>query len=280
MKKLLFIAVLFAFPSVPGRALAVDAAAVDKCRHELFAGLEASSSGHVGELAQCLLAGKYDGSCPFDDLHTGFDDNELIHQIAGPASACQAALASGATIADFGPASCANEWGDCDTAVPSIATLDDLAQCFVCQVRGHDAALRSVLGIPRPAPTDKDERHCTHRIALLVAGTARRAFYDADTCSAGLTKPYSCPFSTAATSHFGRALASFTPRIAACGIDDGKSPGVLANICGGTATNAAELTTCLESLTRCLACRSLDSALGQSDDCAVTSGYADCDGMF
>lgn len=264
---------------LPASALAVDAAAVDACHKAITKGMSAASRGHIAIVGRCLAGNRY-MDCPVIDQHAIAHENELRHMVAGENSACQAALDSGATLADFGPTSCDNEWNDCDTAVPAIASLDDLAECLVCQERGRDFEIRDTLGLPRPAPTDNDESRCTKRLARLVAKTIRKVLIDTATCARGNVKPFSCPADPTAESRFGRALATFPKNVGFCGIDDGKAPGALMNLCGGVATDEASLATCLGGVAKCLACRTANSALGQSADCAAFSGFAGCDGMF
>jgi len=272
----LALAIALASPSL---AAAADPVAVEKCRRAVLSGLAADARGQVSILGRCLKTNRYD-TCPVSDYHSEFHETELVKRIAGASSACQAALDSGSVVSDFGPATCTDEWGDCDVEVPAIATLDDLAACLVCQQRGFNALVRDTFGMPRAAPVDRDENRCDKRIAKLVTTTVRLSIFDADKCSKGGIKPFACPVDVSTDTRFGRALATFGKKIASCGIDAGKAPGALVNLCNGAATNSAGLTTCFTELAKCLACRTTNSALEQSQDCIAFSGLADCDGMF
>lgn len=260
-------------------ALAVDPAAVDRCQQDILRSITAVMRGRTAHIGRCLKELNYD-ACVVTDLHTAVHENELRNHVAGASSSCQAAVASGAAVSDFGPATCTGEWGDCDTAVPAIATLDDLAECLICQQKGYDLEERSVLGLPRTAPTDPDERACTRRLARLVSNTIRKSTIDAAACAKGGTKPFTCPVDATTASRFGHALATFPRNVATCGIDQGRSPGALVNLCGGAETDTAGITSCFTGLAECIACRTGNSALDQSSDCAAFSGFADCDGVF
>lgn len=74
--------------------------------------------------------------------------------------------------------------------------------------------------------------------------------------------------------------ATFDRKIANCGIDEGRAPDALANLCGGTSTDSASLSACFRGLARCLACRTVNAMLEQGQDCLAFSGVSDCDGMF
>jgi hypothetical protein len=235
--------------------------------------------GRTAHIGRCLKELNYD-ACIVTDIHTAVHENELRNHVAGATSSCQAALTSGAAVSDFGPASCASEWGDCDTEVPAIATLDHLAECLICQQKGYDLEERSVLGLPRTAPTDADERACTRRLARLVSNTVRKSTIDTAACAKGGTKPFTCPVDATAASRFGQALASFPRNVATCGLDQGKASGALVNLCGGAEADAAGITTCFSGFAKCVACRTGNSALEQSWDCTAFSGFADCDEMF
>lgn len=266
-------------PAMPPAALAVDAQAVDRCHQAIVLGMAAVSRGRVALVSRCMKGLNYD-ACAENDLHATAHENELRNAVAGDNSACRDAIASGATLADFGPLTCEDSWEDCSTEVPAVSTLEDLAKCLVCQERGFDFEIRDELGLPRPAPDDRDERRCTKRIARLVGYTVRKSIYDTARCARGNAKPFSCPVDATDNSRFGASLAKFPARISRCGIDEGKAPDALANLCNAVATDAASLTTCFEGVARCLACRTANSALGQSEDCAAFSGFAGCDGAF
>jgi len=265
--------------TLPAAAQAQDASAVDACHKAITKGMSAASRGHIAVVGRCLAGGRY-ADCQETDQHAIAHENELRHMVAGEKSACQAALDSGATLNDFGPTSCGNAWNDCDTVVPVIANLDDLAECLVCHERGFHFEIRDAIGLPRPAPTDNDESRCTKRLTRLVSKTIRKVLLDTATCARGNVKPFSCPADASAASRFGRALATFPKNVGFCDIDEGKAPGALMNLCGGVATDEASLATCLGGLAKCLACHTTNSALGQSADCAAFSGFGDCDGMF
>jgi len=264
----------FAAPS-----LAVDDEAVDACHQAILRGLAAVDRGRIAHVGRCLKEGNYDG-CVETDFHAAVHENELRNHVAGETSDCAAALASGASLDEFGPTTCSNEWESCDTEFPSISSLSDLAECLLCQERGYDLYFRSVLGMPRPAPTDTGERRCTRLVAGMVNNTIRKSIYDTMACAEGNTKPFACPVDATGDSRFGAALAKFAKRIALCGIDDGEAPGVLVHLCGGTATDAASLTECFRGFAKCIACRTANTALDQAEDCVAFSGYAGCDGMF
>ncbi len=265
--------------ALPAVANAVDAQAVDACHQAIAKGMAAVSRGRIALVMRCLKNGNYD-ACAETDLHAQAHENELVNAVTSAGSDCQAAIDSGAAVSDFGPVSCGNEWEDCDTEVPSITTLDDLAQCLLCNERGFDFEIRHEVGLPRVEPTDSDENRCTRRIFRLAAYTIRKSSYDTAACAEGNTKPFACPVDPSENSRFGRSLATFTDSIAMCGIDEGKAPGALVAMCEGTATDAASLTSCFTGIAKCLACHTANSTLGQSDDCAAFSGFARCDGMF
>lgn len=268
--------------SAPDPAPAQDAEAaalVDRCHQDIAAGIRAIKRGRIAQVSRCLKYLEYE-DCIETDSHTAIHENELRNWVAGAGSSCELAIASGATLADFGPTVCADNWEDCDTEVPVIASLDDMVDCIVCSERGFDFAIRDELGMPRPAPDDRDERQCTRRVSRLVGTTVRKAVVDAARCAKTGTKPFSCPVDASPESRFGRALATFGRSIDRCEVDDGQAPGVLANVCDGTATGSASLTACLEGLAKCLACYTANEALGQSEDCAAFSGFPRCDGTF
>jgi len=268
----LSLAIVAAAPS------AGDATAVDDCHRAISRGMAAVARGRIAQLGRCLKSLSYD-SCIETDSHTAIHENELRNHVAGATSRCRAAIDSGASVSDFGPLTCVAAWEDCDLEVPSITTLDDLADCLVCVERGFDFEIRAELGMPRPAPADSDERRCTRRIARLVSTAVRKSILDAAACAEGNTKPFACPVDLSQDSRFGHALATFERSIATCRLDEGEAPGVLVNLCGGTATDAASLTACFTGLATCLACQTANSALGQNEDCAAFSGFAGCDGM-
>jgi len=259
--------------------LPARAATIDDCHQAIARGMAGVARGRIAQVGRCLKSLNYD-ACIETDSHTAIHETELRNRVSAVTSDCQAALDEGASVADFGPLACPDAWEDCDTEVPSIATLDDLADCLICVERGLDFEIRAELGMPRPAPADSDERQCTRRIARLVSTTVRKSILDAAKCADGNIKPFACPVDATEESRFGKALSKFERNIATCRIDDGEAPGALANLCGGTATDAASLTACFTGLARCLACYTSNAALGQSEDCAATSGFAGCDGMF
>lgn len=277
---LLAAASLCALPGSPLRTLdahAVDAEAVDRCHQAILRGLAAVSRGRIALVGRCLKDGKFD-SCGETDFHVIPHENELRNFLAGPASDCRTAIASGAALADFGPTTCDSDWADCSAAVPAIATLEDMAECLVCQQKGFDFRMRADFGMPRPLPSDADERRCNCGIARLVTNTVRKAVFDTMACASGGSKPFACAVDATSGSRFGAALATFGKAIDRCGLDQGRAPGILASLCSGTETNAAGLTTCLAGLARCIACRTANSGLGQSADCVAFSGVPDCDG--
>jgi hypothetical protein len=263
----------------PAPAHAQDVALVDRCHQDIAAGIRAVKRGRIAQVSRCLKYLAYD-DCIETDSHTAIHENELRNWVAAPGSSCEQAIASGATLADFGPTVCADNWEDCDTEVPVIASLDDMVDCIVCSERGFDFAIRDELGMPRPAPDDHEELQCTRRISRLVGTTIRKAVIDTARCAKGGTKPFACPIDTSPESRFGRALATFARSIGKCEVDDGEAPGVLANMCDGTATDGASLLACFEGLARCLACYTANEALGQGEDCAAFSGSPRCDGSF
>lgn len=269
----------FAVAVPPQPAVAADAAAVDKCHQAVLRGLAAVSRGRIALVGRCLKEGKFD-SCGETDFHVIPHENELRNFVAGASSSCQAALDSGASVADFGPVTCESDWADCDTAVPAIATLDDLAECLVCQEKGFDFRLRESFGMPRATPADPDERRCNRGITRLVTNTVRKVIFDTAACASGGTKPFACAVDATTGSRFGRALATFGKAVDRCGLDEGRAPGILASLCGGTSSTAAELTSCFTGIARCMACRTANSGLGQAEDCVAFSGVADCDGTF
>lgn len=264
---------------LPSQAGAVDLQAVDRCHQALLRGLAAVSRGRISLVGRCLKEDNWD-ACPETDLHAIAHENELRNMVAGPSSWCRAAIDSGASLADFGPDACASDWADCDAEIPSIASLEDLAECLVCQQRGFDFRLRGEFGLPRAEPSDPDERRCTRSVARLVSKTARVAIFDTASCASGGIKPFACAVDAGNASRFGAALARYTKTIARCGIDEGRAPGALANFCGGSAADAAGLAACFADVTKCVACRTANTALGQSDDCVAFSGVTDCDGNF
>lgn len=260
-------------------AAAQDADAIDGCHQGILKGLAAVTRGRIAIVGRCLKDGRYD-SCPENDNHGIAHENELRNWVAGEASDCRAALDAGSTIADFGPPACADSWEDCDTEIPAIDTLENLAECLVCQERGFDFFLRDQIGLPRPEPSDIDERRCTRRLTRLVNNTIRKVIFDTASCARGGEKPFDCPVDVTTESRFGKALSTFAKNVAFCGIDEGRAPGALANLCHGSATDAATLTACFEGLAKCVACHTASNALGQSADCAAFSAHPDCDGSF
>ncbi len=264
---------------VPHAALAVDADAVNRCHQDIVRAIAGVKRGRIAQVGRCLKSLNYD-ACVETDEHTAIHENELRRRVAGDSSSCRAAIASGAAVADFGPATCGNEWAGCDAEVPAITTIDDVAECLVCAERGYDFEIRHELGLPRAAPDDADERRCTRRVARLVSTTIRKAVPDAASCADGGAKPFACPVDASTESRFGRALSKFARAFSKCRVDEGRAPGALANLCEGTAIDAAGLTACFEELAKCLACRTANGALGQAEDCAAFSGFARCDGML
>jgi hypothetical protein len=260
-------------------AAAVDEDAVAGCHEAILRGQHAVVRGRIAHVARCLKEGNYDG-CVETDFHAAVHEQELRNHVAGASSACAAAIASGAPLADFGPTACASEWESCDTEVPAISSLDDLAECLLCQERGYDFLIRDVLGFPRPVPEDIDERRCTRLVANVTQNTIRKSILDLVACADGKAKPFSCAIDATTESRFGAALDKFGKRIGKCGVDEGKAPGALANLCGGTAMDSQGLTDCFTGLAKCIACRRANSALGQGEDCQAFSGFAGCDGVF
>ena len=263
----------------PATAAAQAGSPEDLCHQELLRGMAGIKKGRDGQRSRCLKFGNYD-DCIDTDSHTVQHENSLRNRVAGPDSACEAALDGGLVLADFGPLSCPSEWNDCDVAVPTIATFEDLADCLVCIEHGYDRFLRSVLGWPRPVPSDPDERRCTRGIGQFTASAAKKAVYETAACARGGTKPFACPVDLSPEGRFGRALAVLEKRAQTCGIEEGESPGALVNLCGGTATDTAGLIDCFQGVAKCLACRGANAALGQAEDCVAASGLADCDGTF
>jgi hypothetical protein len=276
---LLLIAAIATIAAAPPASAAVDAGAVDRCHQSLLRGLAAVSRGRIALVGRCLKEDNWQ-ACPENDLHALAHENELRAFVAGPSSKCRDAVDSGASVADFGPTSCSAEWEGCDVEVPVVATLEDIAECLICQQRGYDFRLRAILGLPRPMPSDAEERRCTKSVARLVSKTIRLAIFDSAACAAGETKPFACAVDATSGSRFGRALAKFGRTIARCRVDEGRAPGALAAFCDGATSDAAGLTACFTATARCLACRSANSALGQSQDCVAFSGLADCDGAL
>jgi hypothetical protein len=275
-----FAASLALFAAAPPPARAIDPQAVARCHQDIAAGIRAVKRGRIAQVSRCLKYLDYD-SCIETDSHTAIHENELRNWVAGDGSSCQQALASGSSISDFGPTTCDDNWEGCDVEVPSIATLDDLVNCIVCSERGFDFAIRSEVGMSRPAPADADERQCTRRISRLVGTTVRKAVVDTARCADETgAKPFSCAIDAGPDSRFGKSLASFARNIATCEVDEGEAPGVLTHMCDGTATDGASLTACFEGLARCLACYTANEALGQSEDCVTFSGFPRCDGTF
>jgi len=255
------------------------ATAVDDCHQAIARGMAGVARGRIAQVGRCLKSLNYD-TCIETDSHTAIHETELRNRVSDLNSDCQAAVDGGASVADFGPLTCPDAWEDCDAEVPTITTLDDLADCLVCVERGLDFEIRAELGMPRLAPDDSDERRCTRRIARMVSTTVRKSILDAAACADGNVKPIACPVDAGEESRFGKAMSKFERSIATCRLDEGEAPGALVNLCGGTATDAASLTACFTGLARCLACYTSNAALGQSEDCAATSGFAGCDGML
>jgi hypothetical protein len=251
----------------------------DACHQQILRGMAGVARGRIAIVGRCLKDGRY-ADCPENDLHGIAHENELRNFVAGEKSPCTAATAGGAPLSDFGPSSCAGEWESCDAEVPSIASLDELAECLVCQMRGYDFFLRDAFGLPRPEPADADERRCTRRLARLASHAVRKSIHDAADCASGGGKPFSCLPDASSGSRFGKTLATFERNVAACGIDEGEAPGVLTAFCNGSATDGAGLVACLRGVATCVACRAASSALEQSADCASLSGLPDCDGSF
>lgn len=278
IRSVLSLALVFAL-GAPPPALAVDADAVDRCHQDIARAIAGVKRGRIAQVGRCLKSLNYD-ACIETDEHTAIHENELHNRVAGDSSSCRAAIESGVTVAEFGPTACGNEWAGCDVEVPTITTIEDVAECLVCAELGYDFEIRHELGMPRPAPEDADERRCTRRIARMVTTTIRKAVLDTAACAGGGTKPFSCPVDASGESRFGRALAKFARSISKCRVDEGRAPGALANLCEGSAMDAAGLTACFEGLAKCLACRTANGVLGQGEDCAAFSGFTRCDGMF
>lgn len=255
------------------------ATAIDDCHQAIARGMAGVARGRIAQVGRCLKSLNYD-ACIETDSHTAIHEIELRNRVSDPNSDCLAAIDGGASVADFGPLTCPDAWEDCDTDVPSITTLDNLTDCLICVERGLDFEIRAQLGLPRPTPADSDERQCTRRIARMVTTTVRKSILDAAACADGNAKPFACPVDTGEDSRFGKALSKFERSIATCRLDEGEAPGALANLCGGTAADAADLTACFIGLAKCLACYTSNAVLGQSEDCAATSGFAGCDGML
>src|SRR5688572_249442 len=215
--------------AAPRSARAVDADAVSRCHQEIANGIRAVKRGRIAQVSRCLKFLDYD-SCIETDSHTAIHENELRGWVAGESSPCQEAIASGATIADFGPTTCEDNWEACGTEVPLIATLDDLVSCIVCGERGFDFVIRDELGMPRAAPDDRDELQCNRRIARLVGTSVRKAVVDTASCARGGAKPFSCPVGSGPDTRFGRALASFARNVATCEVDEGEAPGALVHL--------------------------------------------------
>lgn len=264
---------------VTATPLPTHADATGDCHQAIARGMAGVARGRIAQVGRCLKSLHYD-ACIETDSHTAIHETELRNRVSNLTSDCQAAIDNGASIADFGPLTCPDAWENCDTEVPSIATLDDLADCLICVERGLDFEIRAELGMPRPAPADSDERRCTRRIARMVSTTVRKSILDAAACADGNAKPFACPVDAGEESRFGKSLSKFERSIATCRLDEGEAPGALLNLCGGTAADAAGLTACFTGLAKCLACHTSNTALGQSEDCAATSGFPGCDGMF
>jgi len=259
--------------------LAAPGTPEDRCHQAIVLGMAGIKKGRVGQLSRCLKFGNYD-DCVETDSHTVEHENDMRRRVAGESSSCQAAIDAGASVADFGPATCGKEYVGCDAEVPAVNSLDDVAGCLICHERGFDALIRDTLGWPRPFPDDPDERRCTRAIGRFTAHAVKKAIYETARCALGASKPFACPVDASPESRFGRALAVIERSVAGCGVDDGEAPGALANLCGGQASDQAQLSACFVGLAKCLACRGANSALDQSEDCAAFSGFAGCDGMF
>lgn len=250
--------------------------AEDRCHQEILRGMAGIKKGRDGQRSRCLKFGNYE-DCVETDSHTRVHENVMRNRVAGPASPCTEALGAGSSIGDFGPASCPSEGNGCDVLVPSIQDASDLADCIVCIEQGYDLRIRDALGWPRPLPGDPDERRCTRALAQFSAAAVKKAIHETAACARGGTKPFSCPLDASDESRFGHALSTIGKKAVQCGLEQGKAPGAVANLCGGAAVDGAGLVECFRGLARCLACRGVNAALGQVEDCATFSGVAGCD---
>jgi hypothetical protein len=250
--------------------------AEDRCHQEILRGMAGIKKGRDGQRSRCLKFGNYD-DCVETDSHTRVHENVMRNRVAGPSSPCVAAFDAGFDITDFGPASCPPEGNDCDLVVPSILDASDLAECLVCIEQGYDRRIRDALGWPRPLPGDPDERRCTRALAQFSAAAVKKAIRETAACARGGTKPFSCPVDVSDENRFGQALSTLAKKALQCGLEQGKAPGALANLCEGAAVDAAGLVECFRGLARCLACRGANAALGQGEDCNAFSGFAGCD---
>lgn len=250
--------------------------AEDRCHQEILRGMAGIKKGRDGQRSRCLKFGNYD-DCVDTDSHTRVHENVMRNRVAGPASPCTEALGAGSSIGDFGPASCPAEGNDCDLVVPSIQDASDLADCIVCIEEGYDRRIRDALGWPRALPGDPDERRCTRALGQSSAAAVKKAIHETAACARGGTKPFSCPVDASDESRFGHALSTITKKAVQCGLEEGKAPGAVVNLCEGAAVDPAGLVECFRGLARCLACRGANAALGQVEDCTIFSGYAGCD---
>ncbi len=260
--------------ALAGAALADD---IDACHQAVTTRVAAIKKARIAQLSRCLKFASYD-DCAINGVRIAAEENSLRNRVADDTGPCAAALAAGSVLADFGPTSCAPEWNDCDVAVPTIATLDDLAECLVCQQQGYDLRIRATLGWPRPAPTDRDELRCTRTLGILGAFAVRKAAVDLSRCARGGAKPFDCPVDDADGTRLAGGLLKIERKAPRCRIDEGAAPGALANLCGGMAGDQDGITACFTSLARCLACRTANAALDQNQDCATFSTDPTCTG--
>lgn len=256
--------------------VAVAEAASDvQCRKRIVGIVGLVKQKRTLRLSICLRTNNYD-ACSLDHVVIDDEETKLLNQVGGPGRTCKKAFDEGFVLADFAPASCAAEFNDCDVEVPAIASMADFAACLRCQQEGYDLGIRDVLGMPRPAPVDREDRKCARLAGLATARAVRQADLDVQRCLQGQMGPVFCPVSDAPATRLARALASLDRKVRRCRIDEGQAPTALVDLCGAAAANETELVACLAGRAKCLACRSANAVLQQSQDCAAFSGDPSC----
>ncbi len=265
----------------PGRVAA--ATNEEQCNQDIAKIVVKLQRAYASRFGACVRSDLYLG-CPDTGDAIKRQEKQLRQKVSGAKSHCALAVeGDGVPVSSFGPVSCPAAWNECDTTVPTIDTLDDLADCLVCVNRGIALHYRFLLDLPEPTLLVRSDQKCLRA----VEKAARKAFVtgikEIARCGRGGVKPFSCPVSDDPNeTKFGRALAKITRKVFRCTDESGVRGAIgrgVGLMCHRAVVSPQDLDQCLAETSRCLACQTSNAMLGQSQDCPAFSGLRNCAGL-
>lgn len=251
-----------------------------RCNKKLATATAKLFSAQAKSNAQCVGGGNYDSECRRTAAVEKLEAR-VRKAVASERSACRAAVETdGVPLSSFGPTACPNERAGCERLVPSIDSLEDLADCLICTQLGRFASFRFDVGLPVEGATRTEDQNCMRKVYRMLTKAVAAGDKSVAKCGGAGAKPFSCPPDNAPGSALADALLKVDAAIDQCELPAGQAgplSDLVATLCRTTLADAAELKQCASGLARCAVCRYANVAYDQSVDCPAFSGRADCD---